>query len=353
MRPILPIPVLLAWAVLLCGGTYVVTARSDAATATDGPSQQDITALKERFRRPDGVPHPKANPATPEKVTLGKALFFDPRLSRSGSVSCATCHNPSLGWSDGLTRAVGFGMVLLPRRTPPVRNLAWGSAFQWDGRADSLEAQARMPITAPDEMNMSMDLVVERLKAVPGYAPLFREAFGDEEPISARNVTAALAAFQRTLVSGKAPFDRWIEGEEAALGADARRGFALFTGKANCAACHSGWRFTDDSFHDIGLKAGDDLGRGKFAPPSVTAMRYAFKTPSLRDLRMQGPYMHDGQLGSLDAVIEHYVEGGERRPSLSFEMKPVALSTQERRDLTAFLESLAADPAALTLPHLP
>ncbi|MEG9500269.1 MAG: tryptophan tryptophylquinone biosynthesis enzyme MauG [Methylorubrum extorquens] len=352
MRPILPIPVLITWAVLVCGGAYAVTMRAGSATAIVGPSQQDLTTLKERFRRPDGVPHPKSNPATPEKVALGKALFFDPRLSRSGSVSCATCHNPSLGWSDGLTRAVGFGMVSLPRRTPPVRNLAWGSAFQWDGRADSLEAQARMPITAPDEMNMPMDLVVERLRAVPGYAPLFRDAFG-EEPIGARTVTAALATFQRTLVSGEAPFDRWIKGEEEALGADARRGFALFTGKANCAACHSGWRFTDDSFHDIGLKAGDDLGRGKFAPPSVTAMRHAFKTPSLRELRMQGPYMHDGQLANLDAVIEHYVRGGERRPSLSFEMRPVELSAQERRDLVAFLASLAAEPAAVTLPQLP
>ena len=148
-------------------------------------------------------------------------------------------------------------------------------------------------------------------------------------------------------------FDRWIKGEEEAIGPDARRGFALFTGKANCAACHSGWRFTDDSFHDIGLRADDDLGRGKFVPPSVTAMRYAFKTPSLRDLRMQGPYMHDGQLSSLDAVIEHYVKGGERRPSLSFEMKPVELSVQERRYLTAFLESLAAEPSSLTLPQLP
>ena len=353
MAPILPIPILIAWTILVCGGAYAVTTRTGFATAIVGPTQQDLAALKERFRRPEDVPHPKANPATPEKVALGKALFFDPRLSRSGSVSCATCHNPSLGWSDGLSRAVGFGMVSLPRRTPPVRNLAWGSAFQWDGRADSLEAQARMPITAPDEMNMSMDLVVERLRAVPGYAPLFREAFGGDEPISARTVTAALATFQRTLVSGEAPFDRWIKGEEKALGADARRGFALFTGKANCAACHSSWRFTDDSFHDIGLKAGDDLGRGKFAPPNVTAMRHAFKTPSLRDLRMQGPYMHDGQLANLDAVIEHYVKGGERRPSLSFEMKPVDLSAQERRDLIAFLASLTAEPAAVTLPQLP
>ncbi len=353
MGPILPIPVLITWAVLVCGDAHAVTRFTGPASTPVGASQRDLAAWKDRFRRPDGVPHPKTNPATPEKVVLGKTLFFDPRLSRSSSVSCATCHNPSLGWSDGLSRAVGFGMVPLSRRTPQVRNLAWGTAFQWDGRADSLEAQARMPITAPDEMNMSMDLIVERLKALPGYKQLFRDAFGGEESIGARNVTAALATFQRTIVSGEAPFDRWIKGEEEAIGPDARRGFALFTGKANCAACHSGWRFTDDSFHDIGLRADDDLGRGKFVPPSVTAMRYAFKTPSLRDLRMQGPYMHDGQLSSLDAVIEHYVKGGERRPSLSFEMKPVELSVQERRYLTAFLESLAAEPSSLTLPQLP
>lgn len=358
LKPILTHRLIAAWFVAVGSLSYAVTTGSSDAT-TDRPaptglaSADELAASKAKFRRPASTPFPKANPHSAEKEALGKALFFDPRLSRSGSMSCGTCHNPSFGWSDGLPRAVGFGMAPLPRRTPHVRNLAWGAAFQWDGRAPSLEAQARMPLTAPDEMNMTMDLVIERLKAVPGYAPLFRSAFDEEDPISARNVAAALATFQRTLVSPEAPFDRWIEGEEEAIGADAKRGFALFTGKARCSACHSSWRFSDDGFHDIGLRATADLGRGKFAPPSVVAMQHAFKTPSLRDLRLQGPYMHDGQLQTLGEVIEHYAKGGETRPSLSFEMRAVALSERERRDLVAFLETLTAAPSPVALPLLP
>ncbi|GEP03041.1 cytochrome-c peroxidase [Methylobacterium oxalidis] len=311
-----------------------------------------IELLKARFRRPDAVPFPKANPHSPGKEDLGRTLFFDPRLSRSGSVSCASCHNPSLGWSDGLARAVGFEMKPLARRTPPIMNLAWGSAFQWDGRAESLEHQARMPLTAPDEMNMTMEMVIERLVAIPGYRALFAQAFERPDAITAESVTAALATYQRTLVSGRAPFDRWVAGEESALGPDAKRGFALFTGKARCASCHSTWRLTDDSFHDIGL-TGDDPGRGTFAPPSVVTMQRAFKTPSLRDLRLQGPYMHDGSVRTLDDVIEHYVKGGAKRPSLSPEMRPIALSADERHDLIAFLSSLKAEPIRVELPQLP
>lgn len=357
MKPTFGHRVAVVWFVAVCSFAYVVTTGRGDATAnasTDGmPSAGELAALKQRFRRPDSIPHPKANPHSEEKERLGQMLFFDPRLSRSGSVSCGTCHNPSFGWSDGLPKAVGFGMAELPRRTPHVRNLAWGAAFQWDGRAPTLEAQAKMPLTAPDEMNMTMDLVVERLKAVSGYAPLFQAAFEGEDPITARNVTAALATFQRTLVSEVAPFDRWIDGDESAIGTDAKRGFALFTGKAKCSACHSSWRFSDDSFHDIGLKTSEDVGRGKFAPPSVVAMQNAFKTPSLRDLRLQGPYMHDGQLRTIDDVIEHYAKGGEKRPSLSAEMKVVDLTDRERRELVAFLETLNAGSKPVTLPLLP
>lgn len=355
MGPIVGYRILAVWAVVVVGAAFAATVGRATPDRAAGHvlSDHDLAALKQKFRRPDHAPFPQTNPPSAEKEALGKSLFFDPRLSRSGSVSCGSCHNPSLGWTDGLPKAVGHNMATLARRTPQLRNLAWGAAFQWDGRADSLEMQARMPITAPDEMNMTMDLVVERLKAVPGYEPMFKSAFGGGDPISARNVTAALASFQRTLVSGEAPFDRWIAGDERAIGPDAKRGFALFTGKARCASCHSSWRFTDDSFHDIGLTETSDQGRGKFAPPNVVAMRNAFKTPSLRDLRMQGPYMHDGQMTHLHDVIEHYAKGGETRASLSFEMKPVELSETERRELVAFLETLKAEPTPISLPQLP
>ncbi|WP_244470964.1 tryptophan tryptophylquinone biosynthesis enzyme MauG [Microvirga massiliensis] len=347
----------LGWAVALAGAAALLVHADSLAREADpgqaiAASGSAVERLKARFRRPEAIPFPKSNPHSPEKEELGKLLFFDPRLSRSASVSCASCHNPSLGWTDALPRAIGYEMRPLARRTPPVMNLAWGLAFQWDGRAETLEHQARMPITAPDEMNMTMDLVVERLKSIPGYRVLFEKAFGGPDPITAGNVTAALATYQRTLVSGVAPFDRWVEGDEDAIGPEAKRGFVLFNEKARCSACHSTWRFTDDSFHDIGLDT-HDPGRGKFVPPNVVVMRHAFKTPSLRDLRLQGPYMHDGSVKTLEDVIEHYVKGGERRPSLSPEMKPVELSTAERNDLVAFLASLRAEPAKVTLPQLP
>jgi cytochrome c peroxidase len=348
---------ILGWAVVLVGVTALLVHADTRAQEADlgstiATSESALERLKARFRRPEAIPFPKSNPHSPEKEELGKTLFFDPRLSRSGSVSCASCHNPSFGWTDALPRAIGYEMKPLARRTPPVMNLAWGLAFQWDGRAETLEHQARMPITALDEMNMTMDLVVDRLKSIPGYRILFEKAFGGSDPITAGTVTAALATYQRTLVSGLAPFDRWIDGDENAIGSEAKRGFVLFNEKARCSACHSTWRFTDDSFHDIGLDT-HDLGRGKFVPPNVIGMRHAFKTPSLRDLRLQGPYMHDGSVKMLGDVIEHYVKGGERRPSLSPEMKPVELTVAERNDLVAFLSSLKADPAQITLPQLP
>ncbi|WP_246329242.1 tryptophan tryptophylquinone biosynthesis enzyme MauG [Chthonobacter rhizosphaerae] len=346
------------WGGLLLGLCLSVAVPSGAVAAQIAPVASPaaggvpLDALKQTFRRPAATPFPETNPYTREKAALGKALFFDPRLSRTGSVSCASCHNPSLGWSDGLPRAVGYGMKPLARRTPSVLNLAWGAAFQWDGRAPSLETQAVMPISAPDEMNMTMDLVAERLKAIAGYRPLFDAAFGPGAEIGSETVTAALATFQRTLVSGEAPFDRWVEGDDRAIGPEAVRGFQLFTGKARCSSCHAGWRFTDDSFHDIGLHT-TDLGRGKFVPPAVVAMQHAFKTPSLRDLRLQGPYGHNGGLASLDAVLDHYARGGEKRPSLSYEMRALELSPAERADLVAFLKTLQAPPAPIELPLLP
>ncbi|MDD2867340.1 cytochrome c peroxidase [Neomegalonema sp.] len=350
----------LGFAALLLG----LGARAEEPAAPIAPPQgEELEKLKAAFRRPEAPPPaPKRNPPTPEKIALGETLFFDPRLSRDQAQSCASCHDPDRRWSDGLARASGFQGERLPRRTPGLMNAAWGLAFQWDGRAETLEAQARMPITAPNEMNMDMTLLTERLRAVAGYAPLFEAAFGpapeDGALIDETRILDALASFQRSLVSERAPFDAWIEGEEEAIGPEARRGFALFAGPARCSACHSGWRFTDDSFHDIGLKldpeaAEPDLGRGAFVPPEVVGLRHAFKTPSLRDLAPEGFHMHDGSLRGIAAVIDHYVEGGEKRESLSFEMRPVPLAAQERADLVAFLESLAAPEAPRAPPPIP
>jgi cytochrome c peroxidase len=164
---------------------------------------------------------------------------------------------------------------------------------------------------------------------------------------------AALATFERTLVSPRAPFDAWVEGDEDAISEAAKRGFRLFNGEARCSKCHHGWRFTDDSFHDIGLPS-PDLGRGEHVPAAVTVMQHAFKTPTLRNVtRRQGAYMHDGSLRDLDAVLEHYAKGGIRRPSLSNEMGPLDLSGSERADLITFLATLAGAPVEVAVPVLP
>src|SRR5262249_26848561 len=159
--------------------------------------------------------------------------------------SCASCHNPALSWGDGLPRAIGHGMQQLGRRTPTILNLAWGHLLFWDGRASSLEEQALGLIASPGEMNMPLDELLSRITSIAEYRPLFEQAFPNES-ITKETVAKAIATYERTIVSGKAPFDRWVEGQSDAISEDAKRGFALFNGKANCAKCHGGWRFTDD-----------------------------------------------------------------------------------------------------------
>jgi cytochrome c peroxidase len=321
------------------------------ATGVVHVSQADGLTERDAYQRPATVPSPPSNPLTAEKVALGKVLFFDPRLSRDNSMSCATCHSPAQRWSDGRAIPLGAENIAHPRRSPTVVNSAWLSALMWDGRASTLEAQAVLPITTPHELNYDMGELVKRLKGVEAYRALFRDAFG-EETITEQRVAQALASFQRTLVSNEAPFDRWVSGDETAISDSAKRGFDIFTGKAQCAACHKSWRFTDDSFHDIGLKS-PDLGRGAFVPPEVTIMQHAFKTPSLRDLPENGPFMHDGSMHSLEEVIRHYEEGGIQRESLSPEMKRFELTAQERADLIAFLKSLDGGDVKVELPVIP
>lgn len=311
----------------------------------------DATSKKDEYRRPDGILSPSYNPLTTEKATLGKTLFFDARLSRDGKMSCATCHAPDKRWSDGRLRPLGAEHVPNARRTPTVLNSAWLTALMWDGRAGTLEAQALLPITTPHEMNFDILALITRLQAIEGYRPLFTQAFGDTA-INQKRVTQALASFQRTLVSQIAPFDRWVSGDENAISESAKRGFALFNGKAQCVACHSSWRFTDDSFHDIGLRT-EDIGRGAKVPPQVTLMQYAFKTPSLRDLPINGPYMHDGSMLSLEEVIKHYEKGGIDRKSRSLEMKTFELTDQERHTLVEFVKTLDGGPLKVDYPRMP
>jgi cytochrome c peroxidase len=329
----------------------VGAAADDTQVASAQPGDADIAAMKKQYVRPTEIPFPAENAYSPAKAELGKTLFFDPRLSRSGVQACVSCHNPSFGWEDGQKTAVGENMLSLARNSPTIINRAWGEIFFWDGRADSLEAQAVGPIQAPGEMNTPMDVLIDRLKGISGYQKKFDEVFPGQG-ITEKNIAASIATFERTIVSAEAPFDRWVAGDEKAIGDDAKRGFVLFNTKANCAACHSGWTFTDDSFHDIGLAATDDIGRAKIVP-GVPELQYAFKTPGLRNIDQRAPYMHDGSVATLEEVVRHYVEGGQQRQSPDPDMKPIALDDQEVKDLVAFMQTLTGPDRPMTLPVLP
>ena len=305
-------------------------------------AQSDLAAQKEQFRRPaEDPPQPKDNPSTVAKVRLGWALFQDRRLSGDQSLACVDCHQPERDWQDGRARAQGMGGQTLRRRTPGLFDTAWGETYFWDGRAPSLEAQSLIPIEASDEMNLKMVDAVARLQGVGFYQGMFAEAFPDEPNVSERNVSRAIAAFERTIVSGATAFDRWIEGQEDAISPAAKRGFALFAGPANCASCHTGWRLTDDAFHDTGLPGTDDPGRGPVI--NVPELKNAFKTPALRNVARRAPYMHDGSLPTLRAVVDHYADGIVERATLSDDLKRITLSDSERADLVAFLETLTDD----------
>jgi cytochrome c peroxidase len=305
------------------------------------------------FRRPAKPPAPADNAPTRMRVMLGEKLFFDPRLSGSGFVSCASCHNPALGWGDGLPVAVGEGMKKLKRHTPTILNSAYNATQMWDGRFASLEEQALGPITSPDEMNMDMQVLLPKLRAIKGYAPLFEQAYPGEG-VTPGTIAKAIASYERTIVSGASPFDRWQKGDRKAMSAAAVRGFALFKGKANCIACHGGHNFTDDGFHNIGvtpLAGFDDPGR--FAKVPVKLMKGAHKTPSLRDVARTAPYMHNGAYATLRDVVLMYDRGGDVKEGLDPNIQPLGLSVSEVDDLVAFLESLSGAPVTATIPQLP
>jgi cytochrome c peroxidase len=314
-----------------CGSLSLSTGAQDVA----GP-------WRALFRRPVAPPASgDGATATPARVALGARLFADTRLSGGEQRSCASCHRPELGFTDGRPRAEGQAGAALPRNTPSLWNLAWSTRFFWDGRALSLEAQLPMPIEAADEMAAHWPTILTRLKRDTDTRDQFRAAFGAGSPIARDTVVLALAAYVRSLVSPPTRFDAWIEGDAGALSAAEVRGFALFTGKAACVLCHIGWRFTDDRFHDIGLPS-DDPGRG--AVPGGTPGLKAFKTPSLRELAHTAPYMHDGSLPTLQAVLAHYAGGLVLRPGLAPNInRGLRLSAEEKADLVAFLLTLSAE----------
>ncbi len=321
----------------------------NAGGALFGANQASLHALLEEYHRPAAIPYPKDDPYSHAKYELGRTLFFDPLLSGSKVRSCSSCHNPGLSWADGQPRAIGEKQ--LPLRTPTLLNVAWTPKLGWDGHFSDLEHVAIGPITSPDNMNLPEKALLDRLAAIPGYVSAFDAAFGKGK-ITMLKVEQALATFERSIVSDEAPFDRWVRGDQTAIGAAAKRGFILFNGHANCAACHSGWAFTDVSFHDIGVARNDDIGRGRQFPTSVK-LQYAFKTPTLRDVTRRGPYMHDGSLPTLADVIDLYNRGGIDRPSRDDEIHRLNLAQSEKSDLIAFLQTLSGKPKDVAVPTLP
>ncbi|HYJ41781.1 MAG TPA: cytochrome c peroxidase [Steroidobacteraceae bacterium] len=311
-----------------------------------------VASESDPWLRPEFAPAPPENQLTPERVHLGQLLFFDPRLSRKSTMSCASCHNPSLGWSDGLPTAVGFDMHTLARATPTIVNTSFSPIQMWDGRKSTLEDQATGPIEAAGEMNLPLPELIERLKSIPGYASKFEAAYPGMG-ITAVTVARGLASFERTVLSTESPFDRWRKGDQKAVSASAKHGFELFQDKAKCAVCHMGYNFTDNGFHNIGLATSGAPDVGRFAQRPLKSMHGAFKTPTLRDIGLTAPYMRNGSYKTLMEVVEHYDRGGDDKTNLDINMVPLSLTASEKADLVAFLESLTGVPADVRLPALP
>ena len=305
--------------------------------------QPNLDAIKRDYRRP--AARPVANQALAD---LGRDLFFDPRISASGKSSCAGCHTPSLGYVVADPHPINDSGKPTGRKSQPLIGIGYaGSApVGWDGRSPTLEAQAKASI-ATGSMSMretgapvKVETIEARISSDPEYRAKFAAALPGR-PIDIDAIAAAVAAFERTLEPPMTPFDRWVAGDETAIPEAAKRGFALFAGKAGCAACHSGWRFTDDAFHDIGTTT-TDQGRGR--ETKDPAQNFAFKTPTLRAVAQRAPYMHNASIATLADVVRHYEKGGIDRPSRSPMMLPLKLTDQERLDLVAFMETLTGNP---------
>lgn len=291
------------------------------------------------------IPWPKDNPYSKEKADLGRILYFDKRLSADTTVSCASCHNIPCGYSDCQVLAIGINKTIGTRHSPTIINGAYAKHLFWDGRASSLEEQCRGPIGNPKEMALANDAHVaynqceNRVKNVKGYGPLFKQAFGDEE-ITIDRISKAIATFERTILSGNSPYDRYKAGDKKALTEEQIQGLSVFK-RVGCANCHANEIFSDDRFTNIGVgmdEPNPDLGR--YIVTKNDKDWGAFKIPQLREVEHTAPYMHNGSLKTLEAVVEYYDKGGIPNKNLHPLMKPLHLTAEEKKALVAFLKSL-------------
>jgi len=338
------------------------TAWADAAALRVTDTEGQLITLEaghaslQKWRLADTPPHPQDNVPTAQRVELGKKLFFDPRLSGDGNMSCASCHSPLLGWSDGLATGKGFKSMALDRASPTIVNTAFNSLQMWDGRKKSLEEQAMGPMEATVEMNMDTKKLFTWLNGNDGYRALFGQAYPGL-PIDADTLSKAIASFERTVVSNTSPFDQWVAGKKDAMTPEQVKGFALFIDpkRANCASCHAGPNFTDGSFHNLGLasfgKDNPDLGRYTQRP--VASLKGAFKTPTVREAAATAPYFHDGSARTLDELVAFYATGGIVKTNVSKSMKELQLSKDESAQLVSFLQALSSPHKPFVLPELP
>lgn len=310
----------------------------------------------QKWLLPDEVPQPANNKLTPEKIELGRMLFFDPRLSGDGNMSCASCHSPLFGWSDGLTTARGNKSKVLDRASPVVTNTAYNKVQMWDGRKRTLEDQAMGPMEATVEMNMDIGKLFKWLKSNKGYQKEFEKAYPGEG-INQGTVSKAIASYERTIISKNSPFDQWVKGDSDAMTKQQVRGFGLFLDqdKGNCVACHGAPNFIDNGFHNIGLqsygKEKPDMGR--FTQLPLPRMKGAFKTPTLRDIELSAPYFHDGSALTLMEAVVTYADHGYVEGNISPEIDKIKLNKQDMKDIVAFMKALTTPPKPVTLPILP
>lgn len=320
---------------IIAGAALISTGA--AAAAEDG--FEDYRARFEAL--PYLPPIPAHNSLTEEKVELGNMLFFEPRISSSGVISCATCHNPALGWADRIPRAVGHDGQVGERNTPTVLNSGFFEAQFWDGREPDLEGQALGPIEAEVEMAMDLEMALERLTEFELYQEKFAEAYpDDEDPINAENLAKALASFQRTLNTPNSPFDRYLRGDLSAISDQAKDGMAAFANNG-CIACHSGPALTDSRFHAIQVPGSTDLGR--YLVTGEEADKYRFKTPTLRNVAVTYPYMNNGATETLEEAVA--IMGQEM---LGREFDDATID-----DITAFLHTLTGEMPDFEIPALP
>ena len=335
-------------AIILAGLAAVTTPHAAAQT-----TPANLEQMKADYRRPAGRPAEDR-----ALVDLGRQLFWDPRISASGTTMCASCHIPYLGWGVTEPRSRNDSGKLTARKSQPLIGIGHmaNAAVGWDGRNASLEAQAKGSIATgamsmqDTAMPVKAEVVEQRIRDIPAYGEMFKAVFPDGA-ITLNTIARAIAAFERTMEPGVAPFDRWIDGDEGAISESAKRGFVLFNTKTTCFACHTGWRFTDDKFHDIGTSKAD-IGRGRAVKDDPMA-QYAFKTPTLRSVALRPPYMHNASQASLYDVLLHYEKEPIDRRSRSPLFVPVTLSEQERNDLVALMQTLTGVPEGEPAPKLP